>query len=253
MRRFFLLISLPLLLCVSCHPAEKTGSLTLDFVTQVGNQSVVYHTLQYENAAGNTYQIDEVRYFISHVKLYAATGKVVAIEDHAGLHYYDSNIPSTFSWTISDELSEGQYDSISFVVGLLPEQNVTGYFVNPPENNMAWPEVLGGGYHYMQINGKWLNINDSIQPFNLHTGIGQTYENGQVVQFVDNSFEVKLALKDLQIESGAMAQRTLVMNVNNWFTSPHVYDFNVWGGAIMQNQSAQQTLRENGHDVFTIR
>jgi hypothetical protein len=24
-------------------------------------------------------------------------------------------------------------------------------FVNPPEVNMAWPEVLGGGYHYLML------------------------------------------------------------------------------------------------------
>ena len=28
-------------------------------------------------------------------------------------------------------------------------------FVNPPEVNMMWPDVLGGGYHYLMLNGKW--------------------------------------------------------------------------------------------------
>lgn len=248
-----LLLLLPLLFFASCNRPEKTGQLILTFETQVDGQQVDYHELHYVNAAGNTYQIDEVRYFISQVKLHSSTGKVVVIENDEGLHYYDSNIPETFSWTISDEISEGLYDSVSFVVGLPSSQNVTGHFVNPPENNMAWPEVLGGGYHYMQINGKWLNTNNSIQPFNLHTGIGQVYENAQVTQFVDNSFEVKLALKDLKIEAGTTALRALVMNVNNWFCSPNVYDFNEWGGAIMQNQAAQEVLRENGRDVFFVK
>ena len=30
----------------------------------------------------------------------------------------------------------------------------------------------------------------------------------------------------------------------------NLYDFNVYGSAIMQNQAAQQALKENGHDVF---
>ena len=250
-RRF----SLPLLLlfcCLSCQKKDETGSLILNFQTKVDTQSIEYHSLQYENAAGNIFQVDEVKFFISQVILHSTSGNLVSIVDNDGLHYYDSNLPNTFSWTIQDALPEGLYDSIFFVMGLSPAQNVTGFFVNPPENNMAWPDVLGGGYHYMQINGKWLNINDSLQPFNLHTGLGQVYENGQPTQFVDNSFEVKLSLKNLKIEVAQTAQRTLVMDVNNWFNSPHVYDLNEWGGAIMQNQAAQQTLRENGHDVFAI-
>ena len=40
------------------------------------------------------------------------------------------------------------------------------------------------------------------------------------------------------------------MNINNWFSTPHVYDFNTYGSAIMQNQEAQNILKENGNNVF---
>ena len=40
------------------------------------------------------------------------------------------------------------------------------------------------------------------------------------------------------------------MIVDNWFRNPNLYDFNEYGSAIMQNQAAQQTLKENGADVF---
>ena len=43
----------------------------------------------------------------------------------------------------------------------------------------------------------------------------------------------------------------LTMVVDNWFRNPNLYDFNVYGSAIMQNQTAQQALKENGQDVFT--
>ena len=42
------------------------------------------------------------------------------------------------------------------------------------------------------------------------------------------------------------------MNIESWFTTPHNFDFNYWGGNVMQNQQALQTIKENGHDIFTV-
>jgi hypothetical protein len=42
------------------------------------------------------------------------------------------------------------------------------------------------------------------------------------------------------------------MNIEKWFESPHVFDFNYWGGAIMQNHAAMQVVKENGWDVFAL-
>ena len=41
------------------------------------------------------------------------------------------------------------------------------------------------------------------------------------------------------------------MNVNAWFTNPYLFDFNEFGGSIMQNREAQMVLRANGHNVFS--
>ena len=45
----------------------------------------------------------------------------------------------------------------------------------------------------------------------------------------------------------------LDMNVNRWFTSPHNFDFNEYGGSIMQNAEAQEVLEANGWDVFAAK
>ena len=237
----------------SCHKPESTGRLQVYFDTKVDNHALQYDVLDYVNDAGNHYEVNEVRYFISRVVLTKADGTQVSITDGEGIHYYDSDISSTHNWLIADELPVGEYESISFVFGLDEAQNVTGYFVNPPETNMAWPVPIGGGYHYMQINGKWLNTNDELTPFCLHTGIGQTYQEGEITGFVHNFFTITLSLSSFEIMESETSALTLVMNVNNWFRDPNVYDFNVWGGAIMQNQAAQEVLRANGKNVFSVR
>ena len=241
-----------LLLCVACAKKEHNGDVKIHFSIQVDGENLHYRQMEYQNAAGNRYQVDEVKFFISDVAFLSRGGEKYAVTDHEGIHYFDSDIASSYDWLIS-KVPDGQFDSITFVYGLLPAQNVTGYFVNPPETNMAWPDVLGGGYHYMQINGKWLAANDTIKNFNLHTGIGQRYENGQVTEFVHNQFRMTLPLKDFIVQKDGTIQLDFIMNVNAWFAEPNIYDFDVIGGSIMQNQAAQDMLRENGPHALSVK
>ena len=202
----------------------------------------------YRNAAGNLYEVNDVQFFISHVKLETTSGDIVEIADNQGVHYTDTRIPKTLSWEVADVLPADEYKSITFVFGLEGAQNTTGYFPNPPENNMSWPDILGGGYHYMKINGRWIDGSGMRQTFNLHSGKIAT-DSG----FADNTFIVTLPLEQFAVIHKETAELTLQMNVNAWFSNPYLFDFNVFGGSIMQNREAQEVLRENGGDVFSVK
>src|SRR5574344_2275068 len=227
------------------------GKLMLSFDMQIDGIQLVTDVMNYTNAAGNPYEVNEVKFFISELKLYKNDGSVVRIQADNSIHYYDWDIENTHTWNITDDLPSGSYDSISFIFGLPPEKNISGYFVNPPENIMSWPSILGGGYHYMQINGRWRNLQDSVRGLNFHTGIGQIYDNGEITEYVHNHFQVVVP-HSFQIQADGTTTLDLVMNINSWFTTPHDYDFNVWGGSIMQNQAAQEVIKENGDDVFSV-
>jgi hypothetical protein len=175
-------------------------------------------------------------------------GNTLDIADNQGIHYVDIRIPGTLRWNISEEIPVNHYTQIAFVFGLEGAQNATGYFPNPPENNMSWPDVLGGGYHYMKINGRWIDEAGVRQPFNLHTGKIATDDG-----FADNTFTVTLPLEQFTVSKNSSSELTLQMNVNAWFTNPYLFDFNVFGGSIMQNRAAQEVLQANGRDVFSAK
>lgn len=238
------LIVLSALLCGAC--TKPTGHITLNFSFIVDRDPLQSDTCLYQNAAGNSYEVNDVQYFISHVMLETASGEMVEITDNQGIHYTDIRIPNTLSWHVSDEIPAGGYKSIAFVFGLEGEQNTTGFFPNPPENNMSWPDVLGGGYHYMKINGRWIDEAGVKQPFNLHTG---KISNGN--SFTDNTFTVTLPLEQFTVSKGQTTSITLQMNINAWFSDPYLFDFNEFGGSIMQNREAQEVLHANGHNVFS--
>lgn len=226
----------------------SAGHIKLNFSFFVDYDSLRLDTCLYRNAAGNLYEVNDVQFFISHVRLESSSGEMVEIADNQGIHYTDIRIPGTLSWAVADELPAEEYKSITFVFGLEGEQNSTGYFPNPPENNMSWPDVLGGGYHYMKINGRWIDGSGVRQPFNLHSGKIAT-DSG----FADNTFTVTLPLSQFAVSKNSSADLTLLMNVNAWFSNPYLFDFNVFGGSIMQNREAQEVLRANGRDVFGVR
>lgn len=240
------LIVLSWLLC-SCKK-EKTANLNLYIDFTVDGQTLVQDNRQYVNAAGNQYEVNEVMFFLSDMNLKKNDGSVVGVE---GIHYVDLDLVSSLNWTLAS-VPVGNYTSLSFTFGLTDMQNQSYRFVNPPECNMSWPEVMGGGYHYMKINGKWLADDGQVKPFNLHTGRGQQYDDeGNVTRFVDNSFTVSLEIPFSVKEKGENLQ--LVMNINQWFNASRMFDLDEWGGSIMQNQAAQEILKQNGPYVFELK
>lgn len=243
-----------LLFCACPPPSEDKVPVEIRFSFSVDGAPLEVGKMQYRNVAGNLYQIDEIKFFVSDFYLYDQQGKSFSIQSNEGIHYINHSLTNTYKWHLTDNFHPGKYDSLVFTFGLNPEKNTSHRFTDSPEKDMAWPEVLGGGYHYMQINGKWQKEDGSIVPFNLHTGIGQMIFNGET-QFIHNCTNISLPLSHfiLSNEQTSFPVINLEMDVNQWFTNPEIFDFNVLGTSIMQNQEAQIILKKNAWNVFSIK
>ncbi len=238
---------------------ENTGKIALQFIHQVNGRPLIADSMMYTNAAGNHYLITEVQYFISDLKLHRNNAEDILIDDWQDIWYVDNDIPSTQIWNISDKIPVGNYDSISFTFGISEEKNQSLMFINPPERDMFWPEFLGGGYHYLKLNGKWQNDGmDKNRPFEFHLGIGQIYKNDSayvpdIIGFVQNHFRVKLPINDLEIETDKSLQLKLIMEIQNWFQNPFIYNHADYAQNTMQSQEAMHKGCMNGKEnVFRI-
>jgi len=261
MKMLFVMFLVLVALSVSCKKDKdepEPARLQIRFSHKVDGQPLIKDQMIYTNAAGNVYEVTEVMYFISGLKLHRSDGAIAEPATSDDIFYIDTNIPSTFIWNLPGDIPAGVYDSITFIFGISEEKNQSSLFVNPPELNMAWPDVLGGGYHYLMLNGWWLDTANMRRSFNFHLGIGQIYENnsGQVediIGFVQNYFTVRPHGPGFEVKGGELIEAILTMHIENWFQNPHIYDHNYWGGSIMQNQAAMQMGCENGKkDVFTV-
>ncbi len=257
---FFAILPFIFLLATGCKketPVEDPSQqkIILFFEFQVDGEELQADTITYINEAGNHYLINEIQFFISNMTLLHTDGSTYFIQAWKDIHYIDSDLPETQSWNVFDTIPAGTYQSISFIFGINEEKNQSLMFLNPPESFMFWPQYLGGGYHYMKLNGKWLDENQQIRPFDFHLGIGQIYYSypDSITGFVQNYFQVTLPNSSFTMEKNQTKEILLIMNIENWFRSPHTYDHDVWGGDIMQNQDAMKMACENGADVFTVR
>lgn len=223
----------------SCKKESETFSevtFNIDFAQHVNNQAVVMDSIQYTNEFGNKFSVSRVQYFISDIVLHRSSGDISF--DMA--HYIDAKIPSTTSFSKKVTINkEDVFTGVSFVYGLTEKRNVDGAFPNPPINSMEWPLPLGGGYHYMKLEGKH-DAAGNIKNFQCHTG--PTNGNQYYKEFsIPNSFEVTGDSKNIEI----------VMNIEKWFASPNILDLNDVT-MIMGNETMQSKLEQNAADVFSV-
>ena len=244
------------LLTASCGKPAAYGDLSVSIDYSINGKSLITDSLCYINEASNQFLITEIQWFLSNIQLLGQDGKWHTLKhldakDHSTIEtehifYIDSDIPDSHTLH-GQKIPIGHYSILRFTFGLDENDNRTGLFSDPPESEMFWPDFLGGGYHYMKLNGKFVGTEGRLEPLAIHLGIGQ---NEGHTEFYQNYFIVEGPI-NLDVKANTKNHIDLTMVVDNWFRYSHTIDFNEFGSHIMQNQTAQQALKENGQDVFT--
>jgi len=237
----FLLLLVILVLTQSCKKtSDVKDPINVGFVFEhtVDTAPLVFDSIAFTNAAGNNYSVVTLKYFISDIVFHRIDGVDVKIDDE---HYIDAKNSTTLSYKPYTEVPYGTYTAISFVFGLDTVKNISGRFPNLPESNMAWPASMGGGYHYMKMEGKY-DSSGVIKNYNVHTGATMGMPHHINITLSDQSF----------VSEGNDLTISLNMDINKWFDTPTIYDFNIFGAAIMGNMTAQMALKQNGANVFSV-
>ena len=217
---------------------EDDGSckynLSLSFTHTVDGNALETDQMIYTNTASQNYSVQTLRYLLSDITLHSANGTNILLDE---VHFVTISDPSTFNLDIQD-LNSANYTAISFTMGLDSLKNITDNYLNESFfPSFSWPEFLGGGYHYMQLEGKF---NTDTTFYNTHTG----GTNGLDFSFTKN-FPITLNIEN------ANTTVTINMEINNWYSNPNTITLTTDG--IMENANKQALLQANGIvDVFTV-
>jgi hypothetical protein len=108
--------------------------------------------------------------------------------------------------------------------------------------------MLGGGYHYMQMDGKFLNTDNIEQGYNYHAirAVDNPGDNPSFPQ--DTFFRVNLGAVSIK-EDGEI---NIAMNIAEWFKNPSTWNLNDYNQMLMPNSAAQIIMYENGQNAFTL-
>lgn len=240
MKNFPTVLSIALVLSlflVSCKKENTETQVSFLFNHFVGAQELEFDTIRYQNAFGNNYSVSTLKYFVSNLTLHSSEGEYF-LDD---VLYIDAREQALSSIIPSVKVPVGNYTKLTFTYGLDSAENQSGMFPNPPENLMEWPIAMGGGYHYMKLEGK-VDSSGVINNFQAHTGPTMGNDNSFEVTLDDANFSCSCETKTITIE----------MDINQWWTNPNTLDLNVVTG-IMGNQPMQEILKTNGSDVFSAK
>jgi hypothetical protein len=226
-----------LLALFSCKrdDVKKMSTVQLEIAHEVAGEDLIMDTIRYENQAGNPYSVTRLEYYLANFTFLSNEGEEEVIED---IWYVNPRQPVTLSID-AQELPEGSYQTLQFHIGLPAEENVSYNLPATTENvNMAWPENMGGGYHFMKLEGHFID--------------SQTKEKGYAMHLGMNQWLVTVTLNKAVQLAGDDNRLRLTMDVNQWFENPHTYDFNVQGNYTMGVDSLMGKLSDNGFSSFTL-
>jgi hypothetical protein len=241
-------------------PPVNTSFIGFRFVHLVDSVPLELDTFNYITKGGVLYKITDLQYFISRITLYMHGGGDVVLSDGDSIRYIDHRFPETQTWIPAGDIPAVEYDSIAFTFGLNEQQNISNRFPNPPERDMFWPEVLGGGYHHMKLNSVWKSCCTNLEsPFMMHVGTGQIYSSptpntDSIIGFVQNAFRVVLPGSSFTAKKDSTFILGIVMNIDHWFNGPpNMLDLNIMPQGIMQDQENMAKICDNGKGAFSVK
>ena len=241
----FLLTGLLTFSACSSPEKEVGASVTLRFSHNWENTPVTsadFNTIKFTNENGEMLSIERLRYLISNVILTNVNNEIYKLSSYQLVNLGEGEVTIE-----SNEVPVGDY-KLSFVFGFTDTENVDGSYPDLNAASFNVPGMLGGGYHFMQFDGKYIGQNLAPAGFNYHVIRAVNIENPNNLVFQDTSIKVSLGVVTIT----ATTEIEIKMNIAEWFKNPNTWDLNTLNTVLMPNFDAQILMHQNGKSVFSL-
>ncbi len=202
-----------------------------------------FNELEFMTENEDTLSIERLRYVLSEFVFTHESGVVTTIE---GYNLVDLTNEENLSFATSETILPGTY-TVTFRFGFSDAANQDGVYADLNVANFNVPTVLGGGYHYMQFDGTFLDTDGDEMPFNYHAI--RAFDTSGTNDPQDTSIEVSLGtIEVLDGNTNINVQADLYQ----WFSTPNLWDLNELNTMLMPNYDAQLLMSQNGTNVFSL-
>lgn len=237
----FALLSVAVLAFSGCKEDDKpeAAKVTINFSNEVDGQALVVGTGQYQNAAGNLYKADLLKYYITNITFIKADSTEYNIGNYSLI-----DASNTASSTIdASTLPQGTYTKMRFLLGVDSLRNHSGAQDGAldPANGMIW--TWSTGYIFYKHEGTYIDNSQTEQGLMFHYGTDKALPT---VEIPLNNFEFSTKSKTI----------TIAFNLNAAYANPNVIDFNV--NDVQQSSSPSDgpwltKMKANFKNAFTVK
>lgn len=238
---FILLLSVSIFSCKEDDAStSESSSIEFNFKHLYKQQTLEIKSdnqLIYNTSTGNDYNVKSLKYYISKIILEKADGTLYDVNMYKLINPAESQNYTRYTL---DNIPSGVYTKLHFTFGIDSTRNVLlGLPNNSETNSMEWPIVLGGGYHFMMLEGVFRKSDSSLSGYAIH--LGKTPNQYKASFNVDLDFSVP-STKNIDI----------IMNIDQWFDGINKINLNDSYGYIMEDSLKQIQFKQNASSVFSI-
>lgn len=250
MKRIIPIVVFSLLTLLSCSKDNDNtitqANITFNFAHNWDGTTVTnsdFNIIKFTNSFGTQLSISKLQYLVSNIKFENSKGETIVLDSY---NLVDVTNNTNLFFSPSNTIPTGTYSKVTFTFGFNNEYNYQNY---TDLNSVSWnvPAMLGGGYHFMQLEGKFIDNSATQTGYAYHT-IRAVDNSGSELVFQDTFFEVNLG--EVTITNNAVFN--IEMNIAEWFKNPNTWNLNVLNNMLMSNFTAQQMMFQNGQNVFSL-
>ncbi|MDP5157445.1 MAG: hypothetical protein NWQ07_02560 [Flaviramulus sp.] len=251
MKKNLLFVLIIVLSTISCtdnsNNSFNQANISFNFKHNWDGTSITnsdFNTIKFINSNGENLSIERLRYLISKITFTTSAGEKLVFNDY---NLVDLTYASNLSYNLITTIPIGTYNNVSFTFGFDNDANYNGNYADL--NSVSWnvPAMLGGGYHFMQLEGKFTDNNTQETGYAYHV-IRAVDNTGDSLIFEDTFFEVNFG--SVTISDDTIFN--IEMNIAEWFKNPNTWDLKVLNNMLMPNYDAQIMMFENGQNVFSL-
>lgn len=228
------LLFLSVIIALALHGCKKDElgyTLTVLPHYHVDGQELVLDTIMYQNAAGNPYSVNKLRYYLSNFRFVKNDNSEVTVD--GGAFFMDAREGTDITL---QNVPAGSFQELKFNFGIPSNLNVYGNLPNTSENvGMVWPEQMGGGYHFMKFEG-YFRSGSQTDGYAIHVGNNACLADISIA----TPFDVDA--------DGSM---TIGFNLNEILANPNTFDMDS-GNYTMGIMPAMLEISANMHNAFTL-
>lgn len=222
--------------CVNLSPVTVNLKFTHNW-DGIAVTAADFNNFKFTTENGETISIERLRYLVSNISIGNTTK-----------NYNLVNIGENTGTEISfEDINQGS-KSLQFTFGFADVDNTDGVYQDLNSASFNVPSMLGGGYHFMQFDGKYKDTNNQDANFNYHAIRAVDRTDPDNLVFEDTSFKVDLTTIDFTKNTTI----EIKMNIAEWFKNPNTWNLNELNTVLMPNFEAQKLMSANGKSVFSI-